>query len=184
MKVTFTPPRPTCNDEGFAEQTVHEFIKKYYPDSYHEDALVAEEFRDGIYEALIEELYLYDDPQVLMNILIRDYDWEFTSDDWDKIQHFDFFVRNRLKEKELQWVKDNDIQSPFPVGSKVRLPAYYDEAVGIINRIYEYAPTRYCVLTEKQVEYNKEMESMGKSERQAGWIFKFEDVELIEDYHH
>lgn len=181
MKVTFTPSRPTCNDEGFAEQTVHEFIKKYYPDSYHEDALVAEEFRDGIYEALIEELYLYNDPQVLMNILIRDYDWEFTADDWDKIQHFDFFVRDRLKEKELQWVKDNDIKPPFPVGSKVRLPTYYDEAEGVIDRIYEYDPARYCVMTEKQAEYNKKMESMGKSERQGGYVLKFEDVELIEE---
>ncbi|ERH28137.1 hypothetical protein HMPREF9065_00732 [Aggregatibacter sp. oral taxon 458 str. W10330] len=179
----YTPPvpRPTYNDEGFAEQTVHDFIKQHYPDSYHEDALVAEEFRDGIYEALIDELYLYQDPQVLMNTLIRDYDWEFTADDWDKIQHFDFFVTNRLKEKEQQWVKDNDIKPPFPVGAKVRLPAHYNEAVGIINRIYEYDPARYCVLTEKQNQYNKEMESLGKSERQGGWILKFEDVELVEE---
>lgn len=180
MKVTFNQPRPSCDDEGFAEATVHEFIKQHYPDSYHEDALVAEEFRDGTYEALIEEFYLYNDPQALMNILIRDYDWEFTADDWDKIQHFDFFVRNRLKEKELQWVKDNDIKPPFPIGAKVRLPAHYGEAVGIINRIYKYDPARYCVITEKQIQYNKEMENLGRSERQGGWILKFEDVELIE----
>ena len=52
MRVTFNQPRPSCNDEGFAEATVHEFIKQHYPDSYHEDALVAEEFRDGTYKAL------------------------------------------------------------------------------------------------------------------------------------
>ncbi|WP_239408817.1 hypothetical protein [Aggregatibacter actinomycetemcomitans] len=116
-----------------------------------------------------------------MKILIRDYSWDFSADTWDKIQQFDFFVRKKLKEKEQQWVKDNDIQPPFAVVSKVRMPECHGETEGVIARIYEYDTARYCVMTEKQVQYNKEMESLGKSQRQGGWILKFEDVELIED---
>ena len=174
-------PRPTYLDQGFDVQTVHEFIQKYYPESYHEDAVWAEEVRNGVYEALIEEFYLYDDPQVLMNLLIRDHQWEFTQQDWDNIQCFDFFVSKKLKEKEAQWVKDNHIEPPFPVGAKVRLPSHYDEITGVINQIYEYEPARYCVLTAKQEEYNKQMEQQGKTERQGGYVVKFEDVELVEE---
>ncbi|EHK89845.1 hypothetical protein [Aggregatibacter actinomycetemcomitans] len=180
-KVTFNPPRPTIYDQGFVEQTVHEFIKKYYPDYYDEKDTVEEQYRNGIYYALINEFGLYDDPEYLMKILIRDYSWDFSADTWDKLQHFDFFVINKIKEKEQQWVKDNDIRPPFPVGSKVRMGACHGETEGIIDRIYEYEPARYCVMTEKQVQYNKKMESLGKTERQGGWILKFEDVELIED---
>ncbi|WP_233115139.1 hypothetical protein [Aggregatibacter actinomycetemcomitans] len=181
MKVRFNPPRPNYNDAGFVEQTVHEFIKKYYPDYCDERDTVEEQYGNGIYYALINEFGLYDDPEYLMKILIRDYSWDFSADTWDNIQQFDFFVRKKLKEKEQQWVKDNDIQPPFPVGSKVRMRECHGETEGVIARIYEYDPARYCVMTEKQVQYNKEMESLGKSERQGGWILKFEDVELIED---
>ncbi|WP_205773912.1 hypothetical protein [Aggregatibacter actinomycetemcomitans] len=61
------------------------------------------------------------------------------------------------------------------------MPIQFGEAEGAIDRIYEYEPARYCVMTPEQVEYNKKMESLGKTERQGGWILKFEDVELIED---
>lgn len=157
----YTPPvpRPTYLDQGFDVQTVHEFIQKYYPDSYHEDAVWAEEFRDGLYEALIEEFYLYDDPEDMINTLIRDYSWDFTQELWDNIQQFGSFVRQKLKEKEQQWVKDNNIESPFPVGAKVRLPSHYDEITGVI----------------------KQMEQQGKTERQGGYVVKFEDVELVEE---
>ena len=53
--------------------------------------------------------------------------------------------------------------------------------MGVINQIYEYEPARYCVLTAKQEEYNKQMEQQGKTERQGGYVVKFEDVELVED---
>ena len=86
-----------------------------------------------------------------------------------------------MKEKEAQWVKDNHIEPPFPVGAKVRLPSHYDEITGVINQIYEYEPARYCVLTAKQEEYNKQMEQQGKTERQGGYLVKFEDVELVEE---
>ena len=182
MKKYIPPvPRPTYLDQGFDVQTVHEFIQKYYPESYHEDAVWAEEFRDGVYEALIEEFYLYDAPEDMINTLIRDYSWDFTHELWDNIQYFDFFVREKIKEKEEQWVKDNNIEPPFPVGARVRLPSHYKETTGVIDRIYEYEPARYCVLTAKQVEYNKQMEQQGKTERQGGYLVKFEDVELAED---
>lgn len=180
----YTPPvpRPTYFDKGFDVQTAHEFIQKYYPDFYHEDAVWDEEFRNGVYEALIKEFYLYDDPEVMINTLIRDYSWEFTQELWDNIQNFNSFVRQKLKEKEQQWVKDNNIKPPFPVGSKVRiLLRYYSETIGVINKIYEYETARYCVLTAEQEEYNKRMEQQGKKERQGGCVVRFEDVELVEE---
>ena len=88
----------------------------------------------------------------------------------------------KLKEKEQQWVKDNNIKPPFPVGSKVRiLLRYYSETIGVINKIYEYETARYCVLTAEQEEYNKRMEQQGKKERQGGCVVGFEDVELVEE---
>lgn len=180
----YTPPvpRPTYFDRGFNVQTVHEFIQKYYPDSYHEDAVWEGEFRDGVYQALIDEFSLYDDPEDMINTLIRGYEWDFTQELWDNIQHFGSFVRQKFKEKEQQWVKDNNIEPPFPVGAKVRLLSHpYSKTVGIINKIYEYEPARYCVLTAEQEEYNKQMEQQGKTERQGGYVVKFEDVELVEE---
>ena len=180
----YTPPvpRPTYFDRGFNVQTVHEFIQKYYPDSYHEDAVWEGEFRDGVYQALIDEFYLYDDPEDMINTLIRGYEWDFTQELWDNIQHFGSFVRQKLKEKEQQWMKDNNIEPPFPVGAKVRLLSRpYSKTTGIINQIYEYEPARYCVLTAEQEEYNKQMEQQGKTERQGGYVVKFEDVELVEE---
>ena len=179
----YTPPVPrsTYLDQEFVIQTVHEFIQKYYPSSYHKDALIAEEFRDGVYEALLREFDLYNEPEVMMDTLVRGYYWEFTQADWDNIQCFDFFVREKIKEKEEQWVKDNNIMPPFPVGARVRLPSHYKETTGVIDRIYEYEPARYCVLTDKQVEYNKQMEQQGETMRHGGYVLRFEDVELVED---
>lgn len=33
----------------------------------------------------------------------------------------------------------------------------------------------------KQEEYNKQMKQQGKTERQGGYVVKFEDVELVEE---
>ena len=140
-----------------------------------------EEFRNGVYRALIEEFYLYDDPEVMISTLIRDYSWEFTQELWDNIQIFDSFVRQKLKEKSCSGEGYN-IKPPFPVGAKVRiLLRYYSETIGVINQIYEYETARYCVLTAKQEEYNKQMEQQGKTERQGGYVLGFEDVELVEE---
>ncbi|MFP4733739.1 hypothetical protein ABWH53_12480, partial [Pasteurella multocida] len=114
----------------------------HYPDSYHEDALVAEEYRDGIYEALIEEFHCYPDPEVLMTLLIQDYDWKFTHEDLCKIEKFELFVNRQIYEKENQWVQHNDIKPPFPIGAKVRLPSFYKEEIGTIVPINKYRAAR------------------------------------------
>ena len=50
------------------------------------------------------------------------------------------FAKNS-KKKEQQWVKDNNIEPPFPVGAKVRLLSHhYSETIGVINQIYKYEP--------------------------------------------
>ncbi|HHE3553097.1 hypothetical protein [Pasteurella multocida] len=181
MKVTFNPPHPSINDDGFAEETVHAFIKQHYPDSYHEDALVAEEYRDGIYKSLIAEFHCYQDPQVLMTLLIQDYGWEFTYEDLCKIEKFELFVNRQIYEKENQWIQHNDIKPPFPIGAKVRLPSFYEEKIGTIVAINKYRAARYNVMTKSQIDWNNEQIATGSPARQCGHIIKFEDLELIED---
>lgn len=180
MKITFNPPRPRWDDEGFALEAVHAFIKKYYPNYYQEDALTATQFDNGLYESLIEEFYLYNDPEALMQTLIKYHGWEFTREDWENIDCFYNVVDDLLKAREKRWAEENHIQPPFPIGSTVRLPAHYDEKFGVISKVYEYDVARYCILTESQVKFNQEREAQGKTEQKGGYIIKFEDVELAD----
>jgi hypothetical protein len=170
-KVTFNPPRPTINDEGFAEAVTLQFIKKYYPESFNEDYDFDfnEKTAGEIYESLIEEFHLWDDEQCLMEVLIKHHDWSFTEENWSNIQEFSDLVRNTLKAKEQVWFEVNAIQPPFPVGATVK----YRRSIYTIHAIDDYYIARYILQDDAWRKKHGE---------NGGTVVKFEDVELVEAF--
>lgn len=82
-----------------------------------------------------------------------------TLDGWSSI------VRSHIEAAEKEWAERNNIQPPFPCGTRVSLNS---QETGTITEIYKYGAAKYCIAIDGDPDAN--------SSKQARRIVNFEDV--------
>jgi hypothetical protein len=58
---------------------------------------------------------------------------------------FGGLLDEEIRKACVSWVKDNDVQPPFPVGTRVSARWGGDIITGTIGEIYAYGPAQYCI---------------------------------------
>ncbi len=89
-------------------------------------------------------------------------------DDLDMMQHN---VQDIYKRICWQWVKENDIQPPYPVGTKVKDTRFGD--IGTIDSVSEHHPAAYCVKPDDDEINDDEINGHMR------YVINFEDVEPV-----
>ncbi|OAM27768.1 hypothetical protein A7P96_01195 [Eikenella sp. NML03-A-027] len=166
MKITYNPPRPSVNYE-IKLQAACELLKnspKLRPDTDDEAAfnraaddlaMCGDEYWDG-YE--------------LAKHLEYHAGWDITSDIVEELEDYHIYIDRFLLREEKKWAEEHQIQPPFPIGSRVRVPYGFERVTATITALYAYEPARYLVKRDEQPE-----DDTFRS------IIKFEDAELLEE---
>lgn len=98
--------------------------------------------------------------------LERESCWDIQRDDIDVLDEVGMNARRLLKEQEADWVRDNNIQPPYPVGTRVQTP---HRGTGVIDAIDDYSPGCFLVVPDIRTEVERRS--------QLRWVCKFEEVE-------
>lgn len=83
----------------------------------------------------------YYDGYELMKEMEYAANWEGHLELANTLDHLSIYVDSAYKKYLAQWVKDNNIQPPYPVGHKFK----YKEKQAVITEIYSNRPYSYCV---------------------------------------
>jgi len=143
------PPRPTITDE-----MVIEAARDEYPE-------------EGLAEDIAKQYERHMDGYELAKALDRWEYWDSNRDDVDRLDSVVMQVERRLREAEAAWAKAYDIQPPYPVGTKVKVPRHgIGEITGVASK---HSPACYLIKPEGQ-------DDATTGERR--YIIKFEEVEL------
>ena len=63
--------------------------------------------------------------------------WDTTRDEMESLDEVGHLVDEAVRDAEKAWFAENDIQPPFPVGTRIK--------EGMITGIYDYSPASYLV---------------------------------------
>lgn len=145
------PPRPTITNE-----MVIEAAREEYPE-------------EGLAEDIAKHYERHMDGYELAKVLDRWEYWDTSRDDADRLDSIVESVERRLREAEAAWEQAYNIQPPYPVGTKVKIPRHgVGEITGIASKHY---PACYLVKPEGQ-------DDAATGERR--YIIKFEEAVLAE----
>ena len=92
--------------------------------------------------------------------LERECFWDVSRDQMEQLDEMECIVDDLYRSAEKAWFEDNDIQPPFPVGTKIK--------EGVIKGIYEYMPAYYQV------------KKYGCTDEGTHLLIKFEDAVPVE----
>ena len=145
-RIVFNPPRPQINDE--IKYTAALKLAKDNPElneelSPEEIATIIVEIaadccsRDGYYLATeLDDVYM----------------WDIDAHSVEILDNYDHLVDAQLKKAQKEWVKTNNIQPPFSIGTKVTFKWCYEEHVGVIEKISDFDPAFYLIKTDLKTE--------------------------------
>lgn len=145
-RVVFNPPRPQINDE--IKYTAALKLAKDNPELNEE--LSPEEIATIIVEIAVDCCSL--DGYYLAKKLDEEYMWDIYAQSVEILDNYDHLVNAELKKVQKEWVKTNNIQPPFSIGTKVTFKWCYEEHVGVIDKISEFDPAFYLIKTDLKTE--------------------------------
>lgn len=148
-------PRPTVTDEMKLAAAMP--IAKQMLSGINDDAKAGA-------KDIAENGYAYIDGYELAKRLER-CGWDICRGDIDELDQYDSNLRAELKKAETAWADGNNIQPPFPVGTRVTVP---HDGEGEITGIYQHGAARY------EVRPDSNTESEDSCSRRV--IIKFEDA--------
>ncbi|OPX57052.1 hypothetical protein SAMN02745127_02088 [Oceanospirillum multiglobuliferum] len=102
----------------------------------HAAEVVAQKVKGDV--GSIVEAYCHPmDGYELAKRLERECFWDVSRDDMELLDEMEGIIDDQHQAAEKEWFESNDIQPPFPIGTKIK--------EGIIKGIYEYRPAYYQV---------------------------------------
>lgn len=145
-RVVFNPPRPQINDE--IKYTAALKLAKDNPELNEE--LSPEEIATIIVEIAAD--CCSRDGYYLAKELDDVYMWDIDAQSVEILDNYDHLVDAELKKAQKEWVKTNNIQPPFSIGTKVTFKWCYEEHVGVIEKISDFDPASYLIKTDLKTE--------------------------------
>ena len=115
----------------------------------------------------------YDHPMdgyQLAKELDRNAYWDLTMSDVEELDGMSSIVERLHSEAEKKWFAENNIQPPYPIGTRIRDRRWKDREVGCIDGIYQHGVAKYLMKPDGQDD-----EATGNRRL----IIKFEDAEEV-----
>lgn len=145
-RIVFNPPRPQINDE--IKYTAALKLAKDNPELNEE--LSPEEIATIIVEIAVD--CCSRDGYYLAKKLDDVYMWDIDAQSVEILDNYDHLVDAELKKAQKEWVKTNNIQPPFSIGTKVTFKWCYEKHVGVIEKISDFDPAFYLIKTDLKTE--------------------------------
>lgn len=145
-----TVPRPTLNDEMKMNAAM----------------VVAEKLGNPQWAAAIaRNFHKWMDGYELAKELCRNEGWDVTRDEMEELDEMDSLTRDALQKAEQEWGDSNDIQPPYPLGTKLIVHG----VIGEITGVSDHSVASYLVKVDGQDD------ATCGNRRQ---IVRFEDAQL------
>ncbi|OFN62603.1 hypothetical protein [Eikenella sp. HMSC061C02] len=166
MKITYNPPRPSVNYE-IKLQAAFEFLQAH-PD------IEPERVNQHSIEHMADDIAMHStissDGYELAKELDTRAGWENIDMDLvETLDSYSMYLHHRLEREKKQWAAENNIQPPYPVGSRVRSLLQWNNITGTITGISQHHAACY--------EVKKDGTEPDDTTRR---IIEFEAVELLE----
>lgn len=155
--MTQYPPRPTLTGD-LLKSAVRAFLDKN-PD------LVEKLCSDA--DDIASQYHLGMDGFELCKRLEKWRGWDTDREDMETLDGLDYFARQQLEEAEHRWMKHNNIQPPYPIGSRIKCTQR--GRTGVIDEVDEHSPGCYLVIPDERSE--------AETKASMRWVCKFESVE-------
>jgi hypothetical protein len=159
--MTQYPPRPTLTGD-LLKSAVQAFLDK--------NPGFVERLGSDSADDIASEYHLGMDGFELCKRLEKWCDWDIDREDMETLDGLDYFARQQLKEAEHRWMKHNNIQPPYPIGSRIKCTQR--GRTGVIDEVCEYSPGCYLVIPDERSE--------AEAKASVRWVCEFEKVELVE----
>ncbi|WP_153707918.1 hypothetical protein [Eikenella corrodens] len=166
MKITYNPPRPSVNYE-IKLQAAFEFLQAH-PD------IEPERVNQHSIEHMADDIAMHSTPYSNGYELAKELD---TSAGWENIDmdlvetldSYSTYLHHNLEKAKRQWAAENNIQPPYPVGSRVRSLLRWNNITGTITGISQHHAACYEV-----------QQDGAAPEDNTRRIIEYEAVELLE----
>ena len=114
---------------------------------------------DGDVDSIVEVYRHPMDGYELAKRLERESYWDISRDEMETLDEVEMSVSAAQRKAEREWFESNDIQPPFPVGTRIR--------EGVITGIYDHMPAYYKVKEDGCTDPNRSR------------LIKYEDAESV-----
>ena len=159
MKITYNPPRPSVNYE-IKLQAAFEFLQTN-PD------INPERVNQHSIEHMADDIAMHStissDGYELAKELEGREGWRNIDTDLvETLDSYSMYLHDKLEQAKRQWVEENNIQPPYPIGSRVRSLLQWNNITGTITGISQYHAACYVVkkdgtapndTTRRMIEY-------------------------------
>lgn len=167
MKITYNPPRPSVNYE-IKLQAAFEFLQAH-PDI--EPERVNQHSIEHMADDIAMHATYYSDGYELAKELENVAGWQNIDMQMvETLDSYSTYLHHSLEKAKRQWAAENNIQPPYPVGSRVRSLLRWNNITGTITGISPHHAACY----EVQVDGTAPEDSTRR-------IIEYEAVELLEE---
>jgi hypothetical protein len=97
--------------------------------------------------------------------------WDVGRGDIDTLDEVEMNVNDALKLAEEQWIKENNIQPPYPVGAVVECKSR--RRIGVIDGVCNYSPGCYLIKPNEPDETEQD--------NNCRWVCRFEGVTPVNE---
>lgn len=133
----YNPPRPTRTIE-IKRKAAEEFVAQ------HRSCLPSDIDDEDLIDHLIKHAHAHENGYEIAKTLDNWERWDIEAETVSALDSFDYYVTRQLRTVEAEWIAENNIQPPFPVGTEVEY-LYGTWKQGEITGICTHTPGCYLI---------------------------------------